>query len=399
MPLQFNQAGTGHQADENAVHSKNVGKANVGRPALLQRLANQPQGNQRETCNDMENVPTLSDCGENRAPAIRSNEGKLDVKAKTIGRHGLSYKNGEVVLVSKSAEYLAQELHVMELPDDIPDIDEDDTDHLEFCPGLVKYVYAYLYRLETTQLVSPGCLSRHKELRPTMRCILIDWLVAVQQRFKLLQETLFISVAYLDRFLSDTQYEVTRSKLQLVGVACMLLACKYEEMYLPSVADFVYMCDNAYLRDEILRMERMVLCALKFELGRPICSHFLRRYSKAASADSNCHTIAKYLMEVSLYDYELASAKPSVVAAACLLIAGKVSGCIEWDKIVQFYSQYTEQDLKDTASKIARLAAGIKENKHLRATFKKYSHERFSRVAEVCLNSNAVGSFFAPKAM
>lgn len=39
------------------------------------------------------------------------------------------------------------------------------------------------------------------KIRPTMRTILIDWMVEVHGRFKLLQETLYLTVAIMDRFL------------------------------------------------------------------------------------------------------------------------------------------------------------------------------------------------------
>ena len=72
-----------------------------------------------------------------------------------------------------------------------------------------------------------------------------------------------------------------KSKLQLVGVTAMLIACKYEEMYAPEVRDFVYITDNAYTSLEIRQMERKMLQLLDYSLGNPLCLHFLRRYSRA----------------------------------------------------------------------------------------------------------------------
>ena len=59
-----------------------------------------------------------------------------------------------------------------------------------------------------------------------MRGILIDWLVEVAEEYRLEAETLYLAVNYIDRFLSHVP--VNRSKLQLVGVTCMLVASKYE---------------------------------------------------------------------------------------------------------------------------------------------------------------------------
>ena len=38
----------------------------------------------------------------------------------------------------------------------------------------------------------------------------------------------------------------------------MLIACKYEEMYIPQVEDFVYITDEAYKSKEILSMVRIL---------------------------------------------------------------------------------------------------------------------------------------------
>lgn len=93
-----------------------------------------------------------------------------------------------------------------------------------------------------------------------MRSILIDWLVEVHLKFKLVPESLYLTVNLIDRYLEREQ--VHRSKLQLLGVTAMLIACKYEEIYPPIVKDFVYITDNAYTKEEILEQERIMLVCL-----------------------------------------------------------------------------------------------------------------------------------------
>ena len=77
-----------------------------------------------------------------------------------------------------------------------------------------------------------------------MRAILVDWLATVHLKFKLFPETLFITINLLDRYLTLNQVE--RKELQLVGVCCMLVASKYEEIYPPEIKDFAYITDKAY---------------------------------------------------------------------------------------------------------------------------------------------------------
>ena len=73
-------------------------------------------------------------------------------------------------------------------------------------------------------------------------------------KFELMEETLYLTVNLIDRFLAIKA--VMRKKLQLVGVTAMLLACKYEEVSLPVVEDLVLITDKAYTRQEVLDMVR-----------------------------------------------------------------------------------------------------------------------------------------------
>ena len=58
--------------------------------------------------------------------------------------------------------------------------------------------------------------------------------------------------------------------------------------------------------------------------GRPLPLHFLRRNSKAGCVDANVHTLAKYIMELTILEYNLMHLPPSKIAAASLIIAMKV---------------------------------------------------------------------------
>ena len=152
------------------------------------------------------------------------------------------------------------------------------------------------------------------DITAQMRAILVDWMVEVAQEYKLVSETLYLSVSYVDRYLSAVP--VQRNQLQLVGVTCMLLASKYEEIYAPQVSaripplsvhaldaehsqegflqisccvaiqveEFCFITENTYTREEILATERKVLDALNFELTSPSIRVFLRRFVKAAAA-------------------------------------------------------------------------------------------------------------------
>ena len=93
--------------------------------------------------------------------------------------------------------------------------------------------------------------------------ICLGFLLQVHMKFELMDETLFLTVNIIDRYLS--RHRVMRKHLQLVGVTAMLLACKYEEVFVPVVDDFVLISDNAYTKEEHLQIVRTFLPSIAEE--------------------------------------------------------------------------------------------------------------------------------------
>ena len=85
-------------------------------------------------------------------------------------------------------------------------------------------------------------MDNQKELKWKMRAILVDWIIEVHTKFRLLPETLFLAVNIIDRFLSLRV--VSLVKLQLVGVTALFIASKFEEVMSPSIQSFLYMAED-----------------------------------------------------------------------------------------------------------------------------------------------------------
>lgn len=66
-------------------------------------------------------------------------------------------------------------------------------------------------------------------------------------------------------------------------------------MFSPNIEDFVYITDNAYTGAQIREMEALILKELKFELGRPLPLHFLRRASKAGEVSAS-HSVGDSIL-------------------------------------------------------------------------------------------------------
>ncbi|CAC5395051.1 CCNB2 [Mytilus coruscus] len=261
----------------------------------------------------------------------------------------------------------------------VEDIDANDKDNPQLVSEYVNEIYDYMRELEDKYPVKHGYLEG-QEITGKMRSILIDWLCQVHHRFHLLQETLYLTVAIIDRFLQE--HPVSRNKLQLVGVTSMLIASKYEEMYAPEVADFVYITDNAYTKKEIRDMEGIILRSLDFSVGKPLCLHFLRRNSKAGQVDANKHTLAKYLMELTIIEYDMVQVYPSEIASSALCLANRLLDGSKWNDTLAHYSSYEETELVHTMQKLASLVVKA-ENSKLTAVKTKYSSSKFMKISTI----------------
>ncbi|XP_074649933.1 G2/mitotic-specific cyclin-B-like [Tubulanus polymorphus] len=266
----------------------------------------------------------------------------------------------------------------------INNIDANDRGNPQLVTEYVNDIYQYMRHLEDKYAVKPRYLEG-SEINGRMRAILVDWLVQVHTRFNLLQETLYLAVAILDRFLQVNP--VPKSKLQLIGVTAMLLASKYEEMYAPEVGDFEYITDNAYTKSEIRKAEVFMLKALDFNLGKPLALHFLRRNSKAGDVDANKHMLAKYLIELTIIDYEMVHHKPSEIAAAALNLSMKIYD-LPWGDTLTHYSTYSDDFLKPIVSKIANLAVKAHQGKLL-AVYDKYYSSKFNKVSAIAITRSS----------
>lgn len=269
-------------------------------------------------------------------------------------------------------------LHSLPAPG-VNDIDKDDWENPQLCAEYVNDIYVYMRQLETKFAVPHDYMTKQKDINEKMRAILIDWLVQVHLRFHLLPETLYMTVSVLDRYLAKEQ--VARGRLQLAGVTAMFIASKYEEIYAPELRDFVYITDNAYTGKQIRDTERHMLSVLNHDLGKPLPLHFLRRSSKAGEVDADIHTVAKYLMELSLQDYAMLAFKPSEIAAAALWISLRVNeSAITWNPTLVHYSTYTEKTLSPCINRLAKL---VKDNaaSKLQAVRNKYATSKFLSVS------------------
>ncbi|XP_014664088.1 PREDICTED: G2/mitotic-specific cyclin-B-like [Priapulus caudatus] len=377
--------------------SSNTGRENVG---ILKGKAGTQRtiatGSTRQALDNVSNAYTTSTAGQDGKKKVAADHGTFKPRKGLVKSRATSSLipvkeekeiTKKTVKKEKPASLLPVDISCLKLddftlPPGIMDIDTEDNDNPQLVSTYVNEIYMYLRFQEQLFPVKSKYLEKHTNLNGRMRGILVDWLIQVHNRFHLLQETLYLTIDLLDRFLQEIT-DVTRDKLQLVGVTAMLIASKYEEMYAPEVNDFVYITDNAYSSAEIRKMEVFMLKTLSFNMGKPLCLHFLRRNSKAGGVDAQMHTLAKYLLELMLPEYEFIHYNPSQRAAAALYLAVLlINGNACWNETLAFYSGYTQDELSILISKLASLVTKS-ETAKLQFVRTKYTSSKFMKISTI----------------
>ncbi|KDR76314.1 hypothetical protein GALMADRAFT_475283 [Galerina marginata CBS 339.88] len=259
-------------------------------------------------------------------------------------------------------------------------------------------IFEYMCKLEEEVMPNPNYMDGQNEISWGMRQTLVDWLLQVHLRYHMLPETLWIAVNVVDRFL--TKRVVSLLKLQLVGVTAMFIAAKYEEILAPSVDEFVFMTENGYTKEEILKGERIMLQTLEFHVSH-YCSPYswMRKISKADDYDIQTRTLSKFLTEVTLLDHRFLRVKPSLVAAVGMYCARRMLGG-DWNEAFVFFSGYTEEQLLPGHNLLVDKLT--EEGFHRQYVCKKYANKKFLKASVFAIEwakSHLNGSEAAPESM
>ncbi|KNC47791.1 G2/mitotic-specific cyclin-A [Thecamonas trahens ATCC 50062] len=263
--------------------------------------------------------------------------------------------------------------------DEVANIDATVLSDPNYCAEYAEDVYAALRENETRTAPLPNYMAAQRDITPAMRAILMDWLVEVAEEYRLKSETLFLTINYIDRFLSKRN--VKRCKLQLVGVAAMLVASKFEEIYPPLVKDFVFITDNTYSRAQVIQMETIILQTLKFELVVSTPLPFLVRYARAVDdLPDEILSLARYYCECTIHSYDFLKYPPSLTAAASLCLALSTRGWNYWSPSLSYYSGFTSDDLQACILDLTGVLAN-EPSAQLQGVWEKYSHSKWHRVS------------------
>ncbi|KAL6965562.1 hypothetical protein U1Q18_036614 [Sarracenia purpurea var. burkii] len=207
------------------------------------------------------------------------------------------------------------------------------------------------------------------------------WIMEVHLKFDLMQETLYLTITLLDRYLSLVT--IKKNELQLVGLTALLLASKYEDFWHPRVLDLISISAESYTRDQMLRMEKAILKKLKFRLNAPTPYVFMLKFLRAALSDTKLEHLAFYLIELCLVEYEALKFKPSLLCASTIYVARCTLRKIPaWTPLLGSHAGYEESQIRDCAEMVLKIHKAA-ETAVLRVTLEKYSRDDYGGVASI----------------
>lgn len=265
------------------------------------------------------------------------------------------------------------------VPEGVTDFDKETESDPFAVAEYAEEIFQYYKNREKTFPIDKY-IDRQPDVSKSMRSILVDWMVEVQESFELNHETLYLAVKIIDLYL--TKNVIKRDVLQLVGSTAIFIACKFDERIPPYVDDFLYICDDAYNRKELIAMEIKILKTIGFDLGIPLSYRFLRRYARCGKVCMEDLTLARYILELSLMDYELIDVSDSLLAAAALFLAKAIKEDATWNQTLSHYSGYKIEDITHLVYHLHNMICQPQKD-HLKTIRNKYSHKVFFEVAKL----------------
>ena len=129
-------------------------------------------------------------------------------------------------------------------------------------------------RDEVKFMVDPNYISIvQTEIKDTSRAFLLEWIIDVHRKFRLRPECLYVTQLIIDQYLSKKK--ILKSQLHLIGIATLLIATKYEEIYPPDLKELIAISENKFDKEQVITMEKEILMTLGFILTAPSGYRFL----------------------------------------------------------------------------------------------------------------------------
>lgn len=155
---------------------------------------------------------------------------------------------------------------------------------LKWAETVVIFQNMVLKEQASSRLRDPKLFVNQSTLLPTMRLIVLDWLMEICKTFKYRRRVYHLAVDYIDRYLSINVAKVSIEEYKIIGVTCLFIAIKLEERDPPELSSLPSTPDKALTHDKIRACEEIILKSLNWDIDHitPDCwlNLYLQTYAK-----------------------------------------------------------------------------------------------------------------------
>ncbi|KAF7220930.1 cyclin-F [Nothobranchius furzeri] len=183
-----------------------------------------------------------------------------------------------------------------------------------------------------------------RSIKDTMRYILVDWLVEVTTMKDFSSLALHVTVGCVDRYLALRS--VPKARLQLLGIACMVVCTRYISKEILTIREAVWLTDNTYKYEDLVRMMGEVVSVLEGKIRSPTLLDYGEVLLSLLPMERRSTHLFSYICELSLLYSALASPPPAKLACATLLLTRALHhyGPV-WPSLLCDHTGFTKQDL------------------------------------------------------
>ena len=261
-----------------------------------------------------------------------------------------------------------------------------------------EFLTDILLGLKNDEKINIPCYSNNifkcqdnSEINERHRAVVIEWLSYIAHFFSQSNETLFLSINIMDRYISKKR--ISLNIYQLVAISSYLIASKYEDTNSPSISDLIYISKNIYTHNDIIAMEKDILNILNFDIFSVSSYQFFSFFYLVSNLNNKIlFCLGHLILEICLLNIEIMSCDKSLLAIGSLLIAKKSLEIKGGLSNIKLFYNYNENDIKEIQKKIVLFLNKIVCSDKSCLILEKFAKKKYLSVSYIfkCNNKNKI---------
>ena len=163
-------------------------------------------------------------------------------------------------------------------------------------------------------------INNIQSISTNLRAIIVDWLTELTNVVSQHPNTLYLTVSLFDRYCARVHVE--KKEVQLIAVAALFIASKYEEVYsVPNTATLTYCTDHSFTKSDIIVMEKTIVHELDWRLTVPTAYSFLTIFLSLVDTSDFIKNASQYYIERVLQEHAMLKYSPSQISCAAVVLA------------------------------------------------------------------------------